>query len=165
MEKHWIGVDFGWSAPTAIMLVVQGEGGEVWIDEIAYGLNMDNPDIAAAVRAAGFTDTEVICDKAEPKSIRELKNMGINAVPSDNKDIDLGIKVMNRYKKHYTQRSLNSIDENRKYRYSQDPDGNYTGKPIDKFNHAKDAERYVFLNRLSNISSGFDVTVGTAARR
>lgn len=164
-KKHWIGVDFGWSAPTAIMLVVQGEGGEVWIDEIAYGLNMDNPDIAAAVRAAGFTDTEVICDKAEPKSIRELKNMGINAVPSDNKDIDLGIKVMNRYKKHYTQRSLNSIDENRKYRYSQDPDGNYTGKPIDKFNHAKDAERYVFLNRLSNISSGFDVTVGTAARR
>ncbi|WP_032565113.1 PBSX family phage terminase large subunit [Bacteroides fragilis] len=164
-KKHWIGVDFGWSAPTAIMLVVQGEGGEVWIDEIAYSLNMDNPDIAAAVRAAGFTDTEVICDKAEPKSIRELKNMGINAVPSDNKDIDLGIKVMNRYKKHYTQRSLNSIDENRKYRYSQDLDGNYTGKPIDKFNHAKDAERYVFLNRLSNISSGFDVTVGTAARR
>ena len=52
------------------MLVVQGEGGEVWIDEIAYSLNMDNPDIAAAVRAAGFTDTEVICDKAEPKSIQ-----------------------------------------------------------------------------------------------
>lgn len=164
-KKHWIGVDFGWSAPTAIELVVLGERGEVWIDELAYGLNMDNPDIAAVIHAAGYSRTEVICDRAEPKSIRELNNMGINAVPSDNKDIDLGIKVMNRYKKHYTQRSLGSIDENRKYRYTQDPDGNYTGKPIDKFNHAKDAERYVFLNRLSNISSGFDVTVGTAARR
>ena len=72
---------------------------------------------------------------------------------------------MNRYKKHYTKRSVNSIDENRKYCYTKDPDGNYTGKPIDKFNHAKDAERYVFLNRLSNISTGFDVTVGTTRRK
>lgn len=164
-KKHWIGVDFGWSAPTAIMHVIQGEGGEIWIDELAYGPNMDNPDIAAVIHAAGFADIESICDKAEPKSIKELKVMGVNAVPSDNKDIDLGIRVMNRYKKHYTARSLNSIDENRKYRYEQDADGNYTGKPIDKFNHAKDAERYVFLNRLSNISSGFDVTVGTAGRK
>ena len=126
---------------------------------------MDNPDIAAVIRDAGFSNVETICDRAEPKSIKELKAAGINAVPSDNKDIDLGIRVMNRYIKHYTARSLNSIDENRKYRYEQDADGNYTGKPIDKFNHAKDAERYVFLNRLSNISSGFDITVGAATRR
>lgn len=164
-KKHWIGVDFGWSAPTAVMHVILGERGEVWIDELAYGTNMDNPDIAAVIRDAGFSNVETICDKAEPKSIKELKAAGINAVPSDNKDIDLGIRVMNRYIKHYTARSLNSIDENRKYRYEQDADGNYTGKPIDKFNHAKDAERYVFLNRLSNISSGFDITVGAATRR
>lgn len=164
-KKHWIGVDFGWSAPTAIMHVILGEGGEVWIDELAYGRGLDNPDIAQIIIDAGYADIETICDKAEPKSIKEIKNAGVNAVPSDNKDIDLGIKVMNRYKKHYTSRSLNSIDENRKYRYKQDADGEFTGKPIDAFNHAKDAERYVFLNRLSNTNSGFAVTVGTAARK
>lgn len=164
-KRYWIGVDFGWLAPTAIMLVILGEGGEVWIDELAYATNLDNPDIARIITSSGFSRVETICDKAEPKSIKELKNAGINAVPSDNKDIDLGIKVMNRYKKHYTKRSVNSIDENRKYCYTKDPDGNYTGKPIDKFNHAKDAERYVFLNRLSNVSTGFDVTVGTTRRK
>ena len=80
------------------------------------------------------------------------------------KDIKLGLQVMNRYKKHYTARSLGSIDENRKYRYPQDAEGNYVEDvPIDKHNHAKDAERYVVLNRLSNISTGFDVT--TSARK
>lgn len=164
-KRHWIGVDFGWTAPTAIMHVIQGEKGEIWIDELAYGPNLDNPDIAAIIHEAGLADVECICDKAEPKSIKELRKEGINALPSDNKDIELGIQVMNRYQKHYTARSLNSIDENRRYRYTQDADGNYTGKPVDKFNHAKDAERYVFLNRLSNISAGFDVTVGTAKRK
>ena len=163
-KKAFIGVDFGWSAPTSIMLVVLSRG-EVWIDEIAYETNLDNPDIASKIIKAGYQGLEAICDKAEPKSIKELKSAGINAVPSDNKDIALGIRVMNRYKKHYTARSLGSIDENRKYRYAQDAEGNYSGEPIDKYNHAKDAERYVFLNRLSNISSGFDVTVGTAGRR
>lgn len=164
-KKAYIGLDWGWSVPSAIELVVLGEGGEVWIDEIGYAPNLDNPEIAKIIIDAGYKDIEIIADPAEPKSKAELRNFGLNVPDGIVKDIDLGIRVVNRYKKHYTARSLGSIDENRKYRYKQDPDGNYTGDPIDAFNHAKDAERYVFLNRLSNISSGFDVTVGTAGRK
>jgi phage terminase large subunit len=163
-KASYIGVDFGWSAPSAIMLVVLSQG-EVWIDQLGYGPNMDNPDIAAAIIGAGYKDVETICDKAEPKSIKDLKGLGIKAVPSDNKEILLGIRIMNRYKKHYTERSLDSIDENRKYRYPQLPEGGYGGLPIKKHGHAKDAERYVFLNRLSNIASGFAVTSGTARKK
>jgi len=163
-KSAYIGVDFGWSAPSAIMLVVLSQG-EIWIDELGYGPGMDNPDIAAAIIEAGYKDLEVICDKAEPKSIKDLKGLGIRAVPSDNKEIKLGIRIMNRYLKHYTSRSLNSIDENRKYRYPKLPEGGYGDIPIKKHGHAKDAERYVFLNRLSNISAGFDITVGSASRR
>lgn len=137
----------------------------MWIDEIGYAPNLDNPEIAKTIIAAGYKDLEIIADPAEPKSKAELRNFGLNVPDGIVKDIDLGIRVVNRYKKHYTSRSLGSIDENRKYRYKQDIDGNYTGAPVDAFNHAKDAERYVFLNRLSNISSGFDVTVGSAARK
>ena len=45
------------------------------------------------------------------------------------------------------------------------PDGSYGEVPIKAHGHAKDAERYVFLNLLSNIPSGFDVTVGSASRK
>lgn len=161
-KKAFIGVDWGWSVPSAIELVVLGEGGEVWIDELGYAPNLDNPDIAKIIIDAGYRHVEIIADPAEPKSKQELRNHGLIVPDGIVKDIDLGIRVVNRYKKHYTARSLGTIDENRKYRYKQDPDGNYTGLPIDKFNHAKDAERYVFLNRLSNLTSGFDVTVGSA---
>lgn len=160
-KKAYIGVDWGWSVPTAIELVILGEKGEVWIDELGYAKNLDNPDIAEIIIGAGYKDIEIIADPAEPKSKAELRNFGLNVPDGIVKDIDLGIRVVNRYKKHYTARSLGTIDENRKYRYKQNPDGDYKGDPIDDFNHAKDAERYVFLNRLSNISSGFDVTVSS----
>lgn len=163
-KSVYIGIDFGWSAPSAIMLVVLSQG-EVWIDQLGYAPNLDNPDIAAVIHNAGYSDVECICDGAEPKSINELQSAGIRASSTGNKDILLGIRIMNRYMKHYTQRSVDSIDENRKYRYPALPDGGYGDIPIKAHGHAKDAERYVFLNRLSNIAHGFDVTVGHAARR
>jgi phage terminase large subunit len=163
-KEAYIGIDFGWSAPSAIMLVVLSQG-EVWIDQLGYGPGMDNPDIATTILTSGFGALETICDGAEPKSIAELKNAGVNAIATNNKDIQLGIRVMNRYKKHYTQRSVDSIDENRKYRYPMLPTGGYGEIPIKAHGHAKDAERYVFLNKLSNIAAGFDVTVGSASRR
>lgn len=163
-KSAYIGIDFGWSAPSAVMLVVLSQG-EVYIDELAYGPNMDNPDMAAAIKGAGYADIEAICDKADPLRIKDLKGLGIRAVASENKEIKLGLRIMNRYKKHYTQRSLNSIAENRQYRYPQLPEGGYGDVPIKAHGHAKDAERYVFLNRLSNIPTGFDVTVGSAGRK
>lgn len=158
-KKSFIGIDFGWTAPTAIMHVVLSYG-EAYIDQLAYTPNLDNPEIAEIIKKAGLADFEVIADIAEPKSINELQNAGLWVADSDiSKEIDLGITVMNRFKKHYTKRSLDSIKENRLYRYAVDKKtGDYTTKPIDKHNHAKDAERYVFLNRLSNVAGGWDIT-------
>lgn len=163
-KAAYIGVDFGWTAPTAVELVVLSQG-EVWIDELAYGPNLDNPDIANAIKKEGYANLETICDAAEPKSIKDLQGLDINAVKSDNKEIQLGITIMNRYKKHYTARSLGTIQENRMYRYPKDDNGAYGVIPIKAHGHAKDAERYVFLNRLSNIASGYDVTVGSTGRK
>jgi len=163
-KQAYIGVDFGWTAPSAVELVVLSQG-EIWIDELAYGKNLDNPDIAKAIIDEGHKGIETICDAAEPKSIKDLRGLGINAVKSDNKEIQLGITIMNRYKKHYTERSLGTIAENRMYRYPKDDNGEYGVIPIKAHGHAKDAERYVFLNRLSNIASGFGVTVGQAGKR
>lgn len=159
-KKEYIGLDFGYGVPTAAEHI-RLSGGETWIDEIIYETNLTNPDIAKRIKDAGLGHVTVVADNAEPKSIRELQNAGLTVVASDKGDdsVRLGIQIMNRYKKHYTARSLGSIDENRKYRYMQDSNGNYTGKPIDKFNHAKDAERYVFLKYLGDIIAEFDFSV------
>jgi len=163
-KSAYIGIDFGGSAPTAVMLLVEALG-DIWIHQILYGRNVDNGPIADAIKDQGFGDIEAICDAADPFRIRDLRALGINAVKSDNKEIIFGITLMNRWKKHYTADSLDSITENRQYRYPKDKNGDYEKLPKKEHGHAKDAERYVFLNRLSHIASGFDITVGSARKK
>lgn len=165
-KAEYIGIDFGFGAPTAIEHM-RLHAGEVWIDELAYTRELDNPEIVRIIRDAGLAHVQIVADSADPKSIRELSNAGLRVEGADKGDdgIALGIRIMNRYKKHYTSRSLGSIEENRKYRYPTNTDGDYVRiKPIKKHDHAKDAERYVFLKYLSDINTGFDITVGTANR-
>lgn len=167
LKREWVGVDWGWTNPTAIVHIGEGEGGKIYIDEIAYARNLDNPQIAQAIKDAGLAHLEVICDSAEPKSIEELKGFGIPyAMATESKEVNLGIRIVNRYQKFYTKRSVNLIDEMRKYRYAKDKKTDeYTNDVVKKFDHGRDAERYVFLSRLNNIPSGFDVTVGSKGRK
>lgn len=159
-KKEFIGLDFGYSAPTAAMHIRLSEG-EIWIDEIIYESGLDNPQIAQRIKDAGLSHVTIVAESAEPKSIKELQNAGlqVEAAEKGEDSVRLGIQIMNRYKKHYTTRSVGSIAENRKYSYAKDSSGNYTGKPLDKFNHAKDAERYVFLKYFGAMQPDFDFSV------
>lgn len=166
-KREYIGLDFGYGAPTAIEHL-RLNAGEIWIDEVAYRPGLTNPEIAEIIRGAGLAHITIVADSAEPKSIQELRNTGLTVVPADKGDdsIRVGIQIMNRYKKHYTARSLGSINENRRYCYPTDINGGVdTRKPIPKFDHAKDAERYVFLKYFGDTRSGFDVTVSTPGRK
>lgn len=157
-KREFIGIDFGYNDPTAVVHMRQSHG-EIFIDELVYESGLDNPEIAAKINDYGLSHVRIIADSAEPKSIHELHNAGLIVEPAQKgpDSIKLGIKIMNRYKKHYTERSLNLIKENRNYRYKQDMDGNSLNVPIDRFNHGKDAERYVFLNCFAETNESFDI--------
>ena len=60
-----------------------------------------------------------------------------------------GLDILRRYKIHITRRSIGLRGEVMKYKWLVDRDGNTTNKPIDKFNHAIDALRYVASAKLS----------------
>jgi phage terminase large subunit len=161
-KEEYIGLDFGYKAPTAA-IHMRLSGGEVWHDEIIYKRGMTNPEIADEIKAAGLGHVTIVADSAEPKSIKELRSEGLTVEPADKggDSIRIGLQIMNRIKKHYTAKSLNSIDENRKYQYKQDGNGDYSGEPLAKFNHAKDAERYVYLKHFGNTLPDFDFSVIT----
>lgn len=150
-KKRWIGIDFGFTNdPTAIVDVRLSEG-ELWIDELLYEKGCDNPAIATRLSSCGIPrDTPIVADSAEPKSIREIASMGWRVEPAQKgrDSINTGISILNRYRKHVTQGSTNIINEYRNYRWMTDEMGNATNTPIDRFNHAVDAQRYVCLNKL-----------------
>lgn len=144
------GLDFGFTNdPTAIVDVYRADG-ELWLDERCYRINLTNDKIAEFLRPLpGCT----VADSAEQKSIAEIKNYGVRWIEPAIKGADsirAGIQILQRYKMNVTKRSLNLINEIRNYKWREDKiTGELLNVPIDKYNHALDAVRYVALNKLS----------------
>ncbi len=150
-KKRWLGMDFGFTNDPTAIVDIRLANGELWIDELLYEKGYDNMMIASVLEELDIPrDTPVVADSAEPKSIREITSKGWKVEPAEKgKDsIATGISILNRYKKHITKDSVNIINEYRNYRWKTDESGNATNRPIDRYNHSIDAQRYVCLNKL-----------------
>lgn len=151
-KKRWIGVDFGYTNdPTSIVDVRLSEG-ELWVDELCYARGMLNSDIVRVLRECGISRHDaIVADSAEPKSIAELNTAGFR-VEGANKGADsikIGIDILKRYKLNITRRSTNIRKELLAYAWQTNRlTGAPTNQPVDMFNHALDALRYVALNKL-----------------
>lgn len=144
-------LDFGFTNdPTALMHLVLAHG-ELWIDELIYDTGMTNLMIAERAKAMGLSRADsIIADSAEPKSIRELNNLGLNvqACVKGADSVKNGIDIMQRYVINVTRRSTGMRRELMNYKWKVTKDGITTNEPVDAFNHAIDAVRYGALERL-----------------
>lgn len=134
------GLDFGFTNdPTAIIDVYEWNGKRI-LDERCFRTGMVNSDISPYLRQ----NTITYADSAEPKSIEEIRRMGvmIKGVTKGSDSILFGIQVMQRQEYLITSRSVNLIKEFRSYCWDKDKQGNKINKPIDDFNHGIDAVRY-----------------------
>lgn len=150
------GMDFGFTNDPTTLIEVRQQNGELWMHEHLYQTGMTNSDIANYIKSLNIGNAPIIADSAEPKSIEEIRRMGIN-VHGANKgkdSINLSIDILKRYKLNVTANSTNLIKELRAYKWETNRDGKHTGRPVDYLNHATDAVRYVALNKLSNPASG-----------
>ena len=146
-----LGLDWGYSQDFSALIEVWKEGENLYLNEILYDLNLTNQDIAEKMREAGVDRyMEVVADSAEPKSIEEIHRMGFNIKPASKgpDSIKNGIDILKRYKLNVTKESTNLIQEFRRYKWITNKEGQKLNKPIDQWNHALDAVRYVALNKL-----------------
>jgi phage terminase large subunit len=145
------GLDFGYTYdPTGIVEIgISKRTNELFIDEHCYQTGMLNSDIARRLKQLKVK--KVVADSAEPKSIQEIYNHGINiiGVKKGAGSVINGIDIMKRFKIHLTARSVNLIKEFKNYKHMQDKNGKYLNDPIDDFNHEIDAARYVCMNECS----------------
>lgn len=137
--------------PTALEHVVEAHG-DLWVDEEIYSTGLTNPMIAERMRSEGITaQHNIIADCAEPKSIAELKALGLWVSPSPKgaDSIISGLDILRRYRIHVTRRSRGLLANMRSYKWDKDRDGNMTNRPEDANNHGIDAIRYVALAKLA----------------
>lgn len=138
------GLDFGYSQdPTAVVrTTIANES--VYVDEVIYHTGLNNADIARLIKQDGYHGEPVICDSAEPKSIDDLKRMGIRALSADKGkgSINAGIDYLKRHPVYISPRSRNIERENLHYRWKKDKNGNFLPVPQDAHNHSIDSIRY-----------------------
>lgn len=149
VRRRWIGVDFGYSNDPTAIVEVGVDGKNLYLDEIIYRTEMLSSDIIAILKqeAAGM---KIISESADPRLIQEIYRSGadIHPVQKYPGSVEAGLSKMQEYKIHVTKRSYNLIKELRNYTYRQDKEGKYLNLPVDMFNHAVDAARYVVMNEI-----------------
>lgn len=151
VKSAWCGLDFGFTNDPTSLIYVAVQGGELWIDELIYEPGLTNPAIANRAKGTPAKSLQIVADSAEPKSIAELKTFGlwVEDAKKGPDSILHGIEILQRYKWNVTSRSLNVIQELRNYQWKTDKQtGRQLNIPVDGFNHALDAIRYVALNKL-----------------
>ena len=150
-ELIGIGLDFGFTNdPTAAIAVWRADG-VYYLDELFYQTAMLNSFINSMLQTCNISkSTEIWADNSDQKSIKELKNYGwrIAPVTKGPDSIVWGISIMQEYTFKVTSRSANLIEELQNYQWIKDTTGMKTNKPIDAFNHAIDATRYLFMMKL-----------------
>lgn len=147
------GLDFGFTNDPTASVDVYMQNGELWVQEGLYDRGLTNPDIAKKANEGKPIGFQVIADSAEPKSIEELKRLGLKIEPAMKgpDSIKNSIDILKRYTINVTRGSVNLRKELDNYKWKVDKaTGKPTNEPIDAFNHALDALRYVALNRLNH---------------
>ena len=143
------GMDFGYTNdPTTLVTCYLWEG-KLIVDQKIYSTGLLNSDIYR--EAAKHRTGMIYADSAEPKSIAELRRMGlsITATKKGRDSIVNGIALLQEYDILVTKTSTDLVKELRNYRWDRDKEGTALNKPIDDFNHGLDALRYLALMRLT----------------
>lgn len=148
LYKKCYGLDFGFTNdPTALSMALADEKNmEIYIYDEWYKYGATNKDIYDAIMEKSLDRELIYADSAEPRTINELRLLGLNRiVPSvKGKDsVNSGIQKLQDYKIYVHPRCTNAIIEFNNYVWDTDPDtGKQINKPIDEYNHYMDSLRY-----------------------
>ena len=145
--KYLQALDFGYvHDPTAfIAFAANPITKEIYIYDEHYERKMLNSDIAGMLKRKGFAKERIRADCAEPKSIDDLRRMGISRILPSVKGKDSvinGISQIQEYKIYVKPNCVNTIMELNTYCWDVDKSENGVNKPVDSNNHLMDALRY-----------------------
>ncbi|NDG53744.1 MAG: PBSX family phage terminase large subunit [Flavobacteriia bacterium] len=151
------GIDFGFSNDPSTLIEVRMQDGDLYVRELIYETGLTNQDISDRMEALGVSKGAlIVADSAEPKSIEELRrrNWTVDGVKKGKDSVMFGINLLKGYKINVNSSSTNLIKELEQYRWKVDKNGNTLNVPIDEYNHAIDALRYLIMHKFSKKGYG-----------
>lgn len=139
------GLDFGFAKDPAALshMHYERKNKTLYILDELYKCELTNDLLAAEIKKIIGTQF-VVCDSAEPKSIRELKKHGVNALAARKgpDSVEFGIQWLQQQKIVIDVHCQNAKNEFQTYKWKEDKFGNPLPVPVDRDNHLIDAIRY-----------------------
>jgi phage terminase large subunit len=146
------GLDFGFTNDPTVAMDMYLSGGEIYLDEVLYETGLTNPDIfARLLNIRPAKQWAIVADSAEPKSIEELRRLGLPIEPAAKgpDSVNAGITTLKAYKINMLPSCVHAKKEGLNYKWKVDRlTGKATNQPVDAYNHTWDATRYVGQARL-----------------
>lgn len=139
------GLDFGYSQDPAafVELAIDNKNKKIYVLNEIYSKGLTNSELADSIKIIS-KQNRIVCDSAEPKSIKELQILGLNTSAADKgKDSVLfGIQWLQQHEIIIDTKCQSTINEFRLYQWQKTRQGETINRPVDKYNHAIDAIRY-----------------------
>ena len=151
------GIDFGFTNDPTTLLEVRMQDGELYVKELIYETGLTNQDISTKMEALGVSKSAlIVADSAEPKSIEELRRLRwtIDGVKKGKDSVMFGINLLKGYAINVHASSVNLIKELEQYKWKVNKNGDSLNVPIDEYNHAIDALRYLIMHKFSKKGYG-----------
>lgn len=146
-DNYRNGLDFGFAEdPSALPHThYDRKKKTIYVLDELYMTELTNDVLATEVKKI-IGNQLVVCDSAEPKSIKELRQYGVNAIGAKKgKDsVNHGIQWLQQQTIVVDVKCQNMKNELMKYKWKEDKNGNVLPVPVDKDNHLIDALRYAY---------------------
>ena len=147
------GMDFGYTNdPTAMFCgLISNNQKTIWVFDELYKKALTNEMIYNEVSKMGYAKEKITADSAEPKSIEELRRLGLRRIKAAGKGKDSvmnGIQKIQDYHIIIHPRCVNFLTEISCYAWEQDKSGTAINRPIDDYNHLMDAMRYAMEDKI-----------------
>ncbi len=148
------GLDFGYTNDPSTLFcgLLDLERKQLFVFDEMYEKGLSNKRIAERITAMGYSKERITADSAEPKSIDELKGLGIrvNGAAKGKDSIQNGIQWIQDLEIIIHPRCVNFLTEISNYTWDTDKFGVKLNVPIDDFNHLMDAMRYALEKYIRN---------------
>ena len=147
------GLDFGYTNDPSTLFcgLLDKTNKQLFVFDEMYEKGLSNKRIAEIINDMGYGKERITADSAEPKSIDELKSLGlrVKGAMKGKDSIKNGIQWIQDLKIIIHPRCVNFITEISNYTWDTDKFGTKLNVPIDDFNHLMDAMRYALEKHIA----------------
>ena len=148
------GLDFGYTNDPSTLFcgLLDKDAKQLFVFDEMYQTGMSNRAISDTIKGMGYGKEHITADSAEPKSIDELKSLGlrVKAAAKGKDSIQNGIQWIQDLQIIIHPRCVNFLTEISNYTWDKDKFGTKLNVPIDDFNHLMDAMRYALEKYITD---------------